>query len=66
MCGMWIYNSKIFVAVSNGTIIIEVMNNENSVSILDTFKTGFRLFTPQHLLEEAMIFNAEFDAKGLK
>jgi methionyl-tRNA formyltransferase len=61
-----IYNGKMFVSVSNGTIIIDVITNENGISILETFKTGFRLYTPIYLLEEAMLFNAEFDAKGLK
>jgi methionyl-tRNA formyltransferase len=61
-----IYNKKIFVAVNNGTIIIETVNDEDGNSIVSDLMPGYRLFTPQSYIEEAMMFNAEFDAHGIK
>lgn len=61
-----IFNGKIFVAVNNGSIIIETIQTESGESYLPELKPGYRLFTPQSKIEEAMMFNAEFDSKGIK
>jgi hypothetical protein len=61
-----IFNKKVFVAVASGTLIIENISDETGTSCIDSLHTGDRLYTPQSMIDDAMLFNAEFDSKGIK
>ncbi len=61
-----INNNKVFIAVNNGTIIAEKLLNEQGQNSLSSLKIGYRFYTPSHLLEDAMLFNAEYTSQGLK
>lgn len=61
-----IYNSKVFIAVANGSIVAESITDEKGNDIIKILKQGYRLFTPPQHLEDAMLFNAEYTSEGLK
>lgn len=60
-----IHNGKAFIAVGNGTIVTEDLTNEKGNSVIDKLKIGYRLYTPLKHLEEAMLFNSEYNSRGL-
>lgn len=56
-------NNTIFIAHRDGTLILECITDENGDSI--SIHVGQRLYTPFKYLENAMMFVAEYDSKGL-
>ncbi|MFZ5994616.1 MAG: hypothetical protein ACOYU4_06495 [Thermodesulfobacteriota bacterium] len=60
-----IANDSIFVATKNGTLIVKKIFDENGINILSQVKLGQRLFTPMKYLEEAMTYQAVYDAEGI-
>jgi len=60
-----IEGSTLYVAVNGGSLIIRHIADENGADISSRLKPGQRLFTPAALLEDAMLFDAEYDANGL-
>ncbi|HEU4472537.1 MAG TPA: hypothetical protein VFR58_15695 [Flavisolibacter sp.] len=61
-----IYNNKAFIAINNGTLIVEKISTEDGKDAMPSIKPGYRLYTPAQLLDEAMLFNAEYTSTGLK
>jgi methionyl-tRNA formyltransferase len=56
----------IYVATASGTLVVKEVINENNENIISKLKTGFRFFTPQSIIEEAMQYHASYDAKGIR
>jgi methionyl-tRNA formyltransferase len=61
-CGLIykIYDRNIYVATRQGTIIISEVNNENGISIIQTFRNGDRFFTPYEWIEKGMTIKIEY------
>lgn len=59
-------NNSLFVAVSDGTILVEEAYNEEGRDVFDKIRVGHRFVTPIKFLEEALLFYAVYDTKGLK
>jgi hypothetical protein len=57
--------SGVFVAVRDGALIVERVLDEQGRNSLDRVKVGSRFQTPMKHLEEARMFDAEYDAQGL-
>ena len=55
-CGLIykIYNGNLYVATSQGTIIISEVNDEKGFSVIHTLKNGDRFFTPNDWIEKGM------------
>jgi hypothetical protein len=60
-----IAQSGVFVAARDGALIISRVLDEQGRNALDRLKVGSRFYTPMRYLEEARMFNAEYDAQGL-
>jgi len=60
-----IYDDVVYIATRDKGIIIQECLDEEGNDIMDSLKIGQRFFTPRKYLEEAMIFNAEYDSDGL-
>lgn len=60
------YGSKVYVAVRDGSIVIDSVADENGSCIFDHIRTGERFFTPSNVLDAAYTFKAVYDARGLK
>jgi methionyl-tRNA formyltransferase len=56
----------IYVATLSGTLIIKDIFNEEGKNIMSRLKTGYRFYTPQSIIEEAMQFAAHYDSSGLR
>ena len=57
--------STLFVAVKDGTLVIRSITDEHGANLAPSLKPGQRLYTPVASLEDAMQFDAEYDANGL-
>jgi methionyl-tRNA formyltransferase len=60
-----IEGSAIFVAVNNGSLVVRSITDEHGADLSSSLKPGQRFYTPASLLEDAMQFDAEYDANGL-
>lgn len=60
-----ISNASVFIATKNGALIAESIVDEKGNNIVNKLKVGRRFHTPHKYLEEAMLFNAEYDTEGL-
>lgn len=60
-----IYKNIIYVAANGGTLILREVLNEKRENINNELKTGQRFYTPNKYLEDAMMFNAEYNSEGL-
>lgn len=61
-CGLIykIYNSDLYVATKQGTIIISEVNNNDNESVIDTLKNGDRFFTSAEWIEKGMTAKIEY------
>lgn len=59
-------SSGVFVAAKDGTLAINKILNQNGDNITKTAIEGSRFFTPQSEIENSLLFEAEYVAKGLK
>jgi methionyl-tRNA formyltransferase len=57
--------STLFVAVKDGTLVVRSITDEHGTDLAARLKPGQRLYTPAASLEDAMQFDAEYDANGL-
>lgn len=67
--GMIYRNSDLglWIAAKGGSVLIRNVQNPSGETIpLSNFRVGTRFFTPIQTLEQALIFEAHYDAKGLK
>ena len=55
----------LFVAIKDGTLAIKRVLDESGRSLLSEIRVGQRFFTPAKYIEEAMLFNADYDSEGL-
>ena len=60
-----IEGSAVFVAVNNGSLIVRRVTDEHGADLASRLHPGQRLYTPVSFLEDAMQFDAEYDANGL-
>lgn len=60
-----ILNNAIFVATKQGTLVIKKILDENGKSLFGALKTGMRFYTPKKHLEDAMMYQADYDAQGI-
>lgn len=60
-----IRNNKIYVAMSNGTLIIEKVLDEQNNDLVPTLNVGDRIYTPLKYLDEAMQLNIDYNAFGV-
>jgi methionyl-tRNA formyltransferase len=60
-----ISNCSLFIATKDGALIVRSVVDENGNNIVKKLKVGQRFYTPNKYLEEAMLFNAEYDTEGL-
>lgn len=56
----------LFVAVSDGAILINQVYDEKGNDLLPVVKVGHRFVTPNNFLDKALLFRAVYDARGLK
>ena len=56
---------SIFVAATNGTVIVNNITDDKGNNVMDRVKVGERLFTPSEKLEKSMRYTAVYDAKGI-
>ncbi len=56
---------SLFVAVSNGSILIKEAYDNKGRGIFKNLKVGERFVTPIKYLEDALLFRAVYDSKGL-
>ena len=61
-----IHNNSVFVATSGGLISIDSLQDNEGISVIDKIQVGQRFFTPEKKLQEALTFEAVYDASGLK
>lgn len=61
-----IYENAVYIATTTGTVVIERITDSKGNDMMHTLETGQRLYTPQGVLEKAMLFSAEYTAAGLK
>ncbi|MFC1568331.1 hypothetical protein ACFL37_01375 [Candidatus Margulisiibacteriota bacterium] len=60
-----IHDGSVFVAVKDGSLIIKKVLDEQGRDIAAELRIGQRLYTPAKYLEEAMLFNAEYNSEGI-
>ena len=60
-----IFNESVFIATKDGALIVRSVMDEKGNNIVKELKVGQRFYTPHKYLEEAMLFNAEYDTEGL-
>ncbi len=58
-------NDAVFVATRQGTLVIKEILDEYGVRDTENIKIGMRLYTPKKYLEEAMMYQAVYDAGGI-
>ncbi|MFY9270847.1 MAG: hypothetical protein WAO55_13980 [Candidatus Manganitrophaceae bacterium] len=56
---------SVFVATCDGTLVVRKVSDEMGADLIPKLKVGQRFFTPIKVLEEAMLYSAEYDAAGL-
>jgi len=59
-------NNALFVATSDGTVVVKQALDEKGVDVLENIALGQRLHTPKRYLEEAMTFQAHYGPEGVK
>ncbi len=57
--------SRVFIATRDGALIVDSVLDETNKNILSSVKPGERFFTPRQYLDNAMLFTAKYDARGL-
>lgn len=60
-----ISNGSVFIASKDGALVAGSVLDEQGNNIVKKLKVGQRFYTPHKYLEEAMLFNAEYDTEGL-
>lgn len=60
------FHGRLFIAASDGALMIDGVYDTNGASVLDDIKTGFRFVTPRDFLDNALSFRAVYTAHGLK
>lgn len=55
----------LFVAVRNGSLVVRSVTDEHGADFSPRLQPGQRFYTPASSLEEAIQFDAEYDANGL-
>jgi methionyl-tRNA formyltransferase len=55
----------LFIATRDGTIVVRDVRADTGPSMVERIRPGQRLVTPQAVLEEALRFEAMYDARGL-
>ncbi len=60
-----IYNGSVYIAAKGGSLIVKQVLDEKGNNIIRALKVGQRFYTPLKYLEDAMLFNAEYDTEGL-
>ncbi len=58
-------DSGVYVASKDGSIIIQKITGENGEKMEQSVYSGQRFYTPLNILEEALIFRADYDGEGL-
>ena len=61
-----VYENTIFVAIEEGTLVVNSVLNENCVEIQNKICIGDRFYTPIKYLEEAKQYRAVYSPVGLK
>jgi len=61
-----ITGAAVFVATRQGTLVIRDISDENGRSVFGDIGTGMRFHTPARCLEDAMRYQAVYDAQGIK
>lgn len=61
-----VIEEKVFVATTSGILKINMIFDENNKIANNTIKPGVRFFTPIEKIQESLIFQANYDARGLK
>ena len=61
-----ISNGSVFIATKDGALVVRSVLDEQGNNIVNKLKVGKRFYTPLKYLEDAMLFNAEYDTEGLK
>ncbi|MBN1824273.1 MAG: hypothetical protein JW803_08145 [Endomicrobiales bacterium] len=61
-----IQDGKVFAAANGGALEIGRICDETGKDCVKNLKPGQRLYTPVKYIEEAMLFDAEYDSEGLK
>lgn len=56
----------LFISVSDGAIAIREVYGESRNNIFGKIRVGHRFITPTKFLDEALLFHAAYDTKGLK
>ncbi|MBZ0307060.1 MAG: hypothetical protein K8I82_13400 [Anaerolineae bacterium] len=59
-------DQAVFVASRKGALVIQNITDENGQNVMNQVQVGQRFYTPQSILDEAMMFEAVYDARGLK
>ena len=55
----------LFIAVSDGAILVKDVYSEDGKDLFSKIKPGHRFVTPIDILDNAISFRARYDAKGL-
>lgn len=58
-------DAAVFVAASDGGLIVADVRDEQGADWRSRLRVGQRLYTPQAVLEQAMLFQAEYGTEGL-
>ncbi|WDT80182.1 MAG: hypothetical protein MPW14_24335 [Candidatus Manganitrophus sp.] len=56
---------SVFIATREGALVVRKVSDEKGRDLIPTLKVGHRFFTPMKVLEEAMLYSAEYNAAGL-
>jgi len=59
-------NNSCYIASYPNSLVVKEIFDDRGRSIRDRIPIGRRLYTPQEYIEEAMLYNAEYDSYGLK
>ena len=59
-------DKAIFVATAGGAIVVRSLSNETGGNMFAAIQPGVRFYTPQTILDQALQFNAVYDAGGLR
>lgn len=55
----------LFVATRQGSLVVRKITDGNGDNLIPRIETGMRFYTPREHLEEAMTYQAEYDASGI-
>lgn len=59
-------NRAVFASAGEGTLVIRKIKDEKGADLFDSISTGMRFYTPPKYLEEAMLFRADYDTRGIR